>query len=129
MLSGIKSVILLVVIYIVIDVVYLGVIQRSFVTKFFKTINNGEEYINVLPGLVAWTLLGWGMYYFVLSRPGWTMKDVMLLALLVYGVYDFTNVATISKWTWTFVFADILWGIVAMVLVATIYFKLSLEYL
>lgn len=117
---------LLFVILITIDVLYLGVIQKQFISSFFKSANNSNQLnLKWVPGLIAWALLAFGLYYFVLSRPGWTWKDAAILGLVIYGVYDMTNLATLSKWTWNFAIADMIWGAVLMVLVALIYKKIN----
>ena len=45
--------------------------------------------------------------------------DAFLLGIVIYGVYDATNMATIAKWTWKTVIMDTLWG---GVLFATTYY-------
>jgi uncharacterized membrane protein len=32
------------------------------------------------------------------------------VGLFAYGTYDLTNMATLEKWTWTLVIADMIWG-------------------
>lgn len=108
-------------IYITADLIYLGIVQRSFVTSFFSKINNGNLNLRLVPAILSWALLAWGLYYFVLSKPGWTLKDAALLGLLVYGVYDLTNLATLTSWTWNFALADIAWGVIVMAIVALLF--------
>lgn len=103
------------------DLVYLGVIQKEFITRFFTTINRGPMKLQLVPGLLSWALLAWGLYHFVLSRPRWTLIDAALFGLIVYGVYDMTNLATIAGWTWQFAVADMIWGAVLMTIVALIF--------
>jgi uncharacterized membrane protein len=43
-----------------------------------------------------WNAFGWGAIY----------------ALIVYGVYDFTNRGILEKWSLRLTVADIMWGVV-----------------
>jgi uncharacterized membrane protein len=107
-------------VYLALDLLYLGVLQRQKIGDFFNQLNQAPLKVKMVPGLVAWVLLGWGLEHFVLSRTRST-KDAMvqaaLLGLLVYGVYDMTNLATLPRWTLSFSLADMLWGSIVMALV------------
>lgn len=46
---------------------------------------------------------------YLLSRTG-SVRDAFLMGLAVYAVYDFTNLATLSRYELTFALADSLWG-------------------
>ena len=41
-----------------------------------------------------------------------------LFGLVVYGVYDFTNYATLRQWPLVLAFADVAWGVVASAICA-----------
>lgn len=120
-MQNLIQIVTLFVIFVSLDVLYLGVIQKEFISRFFTAVNRGPMKLQLLPGLLSWALLAWGLHYFVLSRPGWTLKDAALLGLVIYGVYDMTNLATITGWTWQFALADMTWGAVLMTLVALIW--------
>jgi uncharacterized membrane protein len=44
---------------------------------------------------------------------------------VLYGFYDLTNMATLSRWTWEMVFTDTLWGTVAAASAAGIGYALK----
>ena len=92
-----------------IDILYLFVIRRSFITSYFSKF--GGDQMSILYGLIAWCLLSFGIEYFIVQNknPFW---NGMLFGLVVYGVYDFTNLATINGWTLNFAIQDILWGMI-----------------
>lgn len=113
-------------VYLAIDAFYLGVVQGEYMKTYFSQFNSSVANLKLAPGLLAWILLGWGLEYFVLSKNyslKKTLQQAALLGILIYGVYDLTNLATISKWTLSFALADILWGAVIMTLVAYIRVK------
>lgn len=107
-------------VYLAIDLLYLGVLQRKKIHGFFSHLTGAPLSVKYVPAAMAWGLLGWGLQHFVLSKSIST-RDAMvqgaLLGLLVYGVYDMTNLATLPRWTWSFSLADTLWGMIVMALV------------
>lgn len=113
-------------VFLAIDAVYLGVIQGEYMKKYFSHLNGSPFKLKLFPGLLAWALLGWGLEHFILSK-GYPLKKTLtqaaLLGILIYGVYDLTNLATISKWTVQFTLMDMIWGGVVMSLVAYIRMK------
>lgn len=40
----------------------------------------------------------------------WTFGSAALLGAFAYGTYEFTNLATLKKWTWQMVAIDVTWG-------------------
>jgi uncharacterized membrane protein len=48
-------------------------------------------------------------YYFVIMK-NLKAKDAFLLGMGIYGVYEFTNLATLSNWPLSLVIMDTLWG-------------------
>lgn len=69
----------------------------------------------------AYALLGAGLWYFV-WRPCRTRaaaaRAAAALALLVYGTYNLTNLATLHAYPVSVALADTAWGLVAFGLVA-----------
>lgn len=69
----------------------------------------------------AYALLVAGMWYFVL-RPSRTRRAAALaataLALLVYGTYNLTNLATLPGWPPSAALVDTAWGVLAFNAVA-----------
>lgn len=112
------SLILTSLIFIIGDALYLGVLRGNEMKKYFEQINgeigiiaNSRQFY--LSALGVWLLLAFGVEYFVLPNST-SKKDAFingaLMGLLVYGVYDLTNLATILKWTPTFALQDVIWG-------------------
>ena len=52
------------------------------------------------------------------------VTDAFLLGVLIYGVYDFTNYATLKKWTLAFSIKDTLWGGTVFTLSTFIIYKI-----
>ena len=65
-----------------------------------------------------------GLYYFIIKdkKP---ILDAFLLGLLVYGVYDLTNLGTLSNWTIKMTVMDTLWGASLFALTTFIAYKIK----
>lgn len=57
-----------------------------------------------------------GLLYFVsvpalnADRPLQALLGGVLIGLMAYGTYEFTNLATLRDWSWNQVIVDTLWG-------------------
>jgi len=78
------------------------------------------------PGVIAcYLLLATGLYVFILRqhRP---LEEAFLFGLVVYGVYDTTNYATLNEYTFNLAITDALWGgILTSLVTASTYFVLK----
>ena len=106
-------------IFLLIDLFWLGVVMKDFyshelgdlarrqgaalaprwgATILVYLLNPGGLVLLVQPLLgvnaTVWQAIGWGALY----------------GLVVYGVYDLTNLAVLEKWTVRMTLADIVWG-------------------
>lgn len=114
------------ILYIVLDLLWLGVIAKSFITKWLAPwMTSG---LKIIPALMVYVLLAAGLTFFVLPRSGtWYMALVWgaVMGLVVYGVYDLTNLSTILGWPIKFVLVDMSWGIVSGAIVAAVTYFIS----
>ena len=112
-----KDLIIIAVTMLVLDFVYLKSISPLFNNMFIEI--QGEPIkIDYLGAFLCYSLLVFGLYYFIV-KDNKSILDAFLLGVLIYGVYDTTNMATIKNWKWKAVFIDTLWG---GVLMSTTYF-------
>ena len=104
-------------VFLAIDLVYLGIIRRDFMFSYFKKINCGQKPVfRMLVGLGAWALLALALERWIIHRRRGrrALLDAALLGLIIYGVYDLSNKATINAWTWMFSIQDMIWGAVLL---------------
>ena len=98
--------------FLVIDIAYLGYLRGNAMKSYFSKFGGYHKNIAVY-GAIAWALLALGTQYFAIdssSNKYQAFTKGALLGLVIYGVYDFTNMATIKGWTHSFVLQDVLWG-------------------
>jgi uncharacterized membrane protein len=60
-----------------------------------------------------------GINYFII-KPRKSVSEAFLLGLVIYGVYETTNYALLSNWSFLTVIIDTLWGGILFALTAFI---------
>ena len=93
---------------VVIDSVYLNII-KSYFLKQITLVQGTPVKLNFLAILLCYIFLVFGINYFII-KPNRSVQDAFLLGLIIYGVYETTNMALFAKWSWLTVLIDTLWG-------------------
>jgi len=106
------------IVFIMIDSVYLNFIKDYFNNQV-KLIQGSSIKINSYAIIICYIILIFGINYFIII-PNRSILDAFLLGLIIYGVYETTNMALFSKWSWTTVLIDTLWGGILFALTTTI---------
>ena len=95
-------------ILIFIDFTYLYLIKDYFNNQI--TIIQGSIIKpNIIAIILCYIFIVFGINYFII-KPNHSIKDAFLLGIIIYGVYETTNMALFSKWKWLTVLIDTLWG-------------------
>ena len=103
-----KSLITITIVLLVLDAIYLKLIANHF-NQLLNNIQGSDLKLKIAPAILCYILLVFSIYHFIVKdkKP---VIDAFLLGIVIYGVYDATNMATIAKWTWKTVIMDTLWG-------------------
>jgi len=96
------------VVLLLIDVSYLYFRRNDF-NIYFLNVQKSPLKFRLSGAILAYILLILGMYYFIIKDKK-SLQDAFLFGVFVYGVYDFTNYATLSNWTLKFSLMDMFWG-------------------
>ena len=85
--------------------------------NMIKNIQKGEPMkTRMIPGIICFFVLAFGYTYFILPRIRDeaiiqdSLKYGAVFGLVVYAVYDLTNLSTFGKYETTTAIVDILWG-------------------
>ena len=111
------------IIFVVLDSIYLNLIKDYF----FKQINLVQKSpikIDFLAILLCYIFLIFGINYFII-QPNRSIQDAFILGIIIYGVYETTNKALLTKWSWLTVIMDTLWGGILFALTTYIIKKIS----
>jgi uncharacterized membrane protein len=119
MLHEIKLYALTLIVFLAVDLTYLGIIMSGFYKSELGALarKSGDALAPVWwAALVVYILIPLGILLFVLPRVDgekWLISALtwgFVYGVVLYGVYDFTNVATLDRWPLKLAFADTLWG-------------------
>ena len=108
------------VIMIALDVTYLYLLGGPPFARMVESIQGSEFRLNILGAVASYLLMLCGLHYFVLSRVSGestgvsVARDAAALGLVIYGVFDSTNMALFSKYKLDMAVADTVWGVFLM---------------
>lgn len=114
---------------VLIDFLWFGVLMKGLYLRELASLarmSNGAFKPLPLPGLLAWAVIPAGIVFFavphltddssVLSVLGWGG----LLGLIMYAMYDMTNLSTLRDYTAKLAVIDVAWGTVLSAFVTTV---------
>lgn len=116
-MNSVKTYIIILFTMLVLDGIYLGIIQKDYLAAKIKEINQDKIVQHPLWSIViTYLAMAFALYYFVLKdledkEQSQIFYETVLLAAVIYIVFDFSMLNLVSNWTSTDAFKDILWGV------------------
>ena len=111
------------IIFVTLDYFYLG-LMRGYFENQVKIVQGSPLKINLLGAIICYIFLITGLNYFII-KPNKSIQDAFLLGIVIYAVFETTNLALFQKWSWLTVFLDTLWGGVLFALTTYLVSKLK----
>jgi uncharacterized membrane protein len=111
------------IIFVTIDYFYLG-LMRGYFENQVKIIQGSPLKMNLLGAIICYIFLISGLNYFII-KPNKSIQDAFLLGLVIYGVFETTNLALFQKWSWLTVLLDTLWGGILFALTTFLVIKIK----
>lgn len=111
--------------YLIFDLPWIGYFGRGLYTSVVKDIQGSTLTPRLAGAVGAYLFLTIGMTYIVIANSKDRIdaaKKGALFGLVLYGVFDFTNLAMFNNWNWTVTVVDIIWGTMLSALVAYLAF-------
>lgn len=105
--------------FVVLDLIWLGGVVKDFNLRQLREIGrieNGAFSVLYAPAAVVYLLMALAVTFFVLPRvavgatSGAVFATGAVMGLIVYGVFDLTNLAILRNYPFTFALADMAWG-------------------
>lgn len=96
------------IVFVILDYLYLG-LMKGYFEKQIQLVQGSTLKINLLGAIICYIFLITGLNYFII-KPNRSVMDAFLFGLVIYAVYETTNLALFTKWSWITVFMDTLWG-------------------
>ena len=111
------------IIFVILDGIYLNLIKNHF-NKQVKAIQGTEIQLNIIATGITYIFLIFGLNYFII-RNHRSVKDAALFGLVIYAVYEFTNLAIFKNWFITSTIIDTTWGAILFGLTTGIVYKVQ----
>jgi uncharacterized membrane protein len=96
------------IVFVLLDYFYLGLMKGYFENQV-KLVQGTPLKMNFLGAIICYIFLIAGLNYFII-KPNKSVQDAFLLGLVIYAVFETTNLALFQKWSWLTVVLDTLWG-------------------
>ena len=96
------------IVFVIIDGIFLTMMKPYFENQVIAVQGSALK-ANITATLLCYVFLIFGIYYFII-QPNKSVQDAFLFGIVVYAVYETTSRALLTKWKWTTVFIDTLWG-------------------
>ena len=112
--------------FLILDALWLGFVMKSFYKEALGVLIKTSP--NLFFALITYLILIFGIVNFVIPKAENSIFKALLFGalfgLVVYGVYDFTNLAVIKDYPLKLAVVDWIWGMVVCGLVSsiTVYF-------
>ena len=118
--------ILCIILFLLIDIPMITIINKKmYMDSFYKInnniINTGKQ--GIVGAILAYILLAFAVYYFIIrDNKLVNISDIFIrgciLGLVIYGVYNTTNLATINNYSIKVSIVDTIWGSLLMGLIS-----------
>uniref|UniRef100_A0A6C0L6Z9 DUF2177 family protein n=1 Tax=viral metagenome TaxID=1070528 RepID=A0A6C0L6Z9_9ZZZZ len=108
MLKSVREVLISIVALLVLDGIYIYLTHKIFADQIVN-VQRVVMTLKPMGALVCYILLIAGLNYFIIQRNR-SIPEAFFLGLVIYGVYDSTNYATLKKWEANVAIMDTLWG-------------------
>ena len=106
------------IVFVIIDGIFLTMMKPYFENQV-KLVQGSTLKVNITATLLCYVFLIFGIYYFII-QPNKSVQDAFLFGIVIYAVYETTSRALLTKWKWTTVIIDTLWGGILFALTAWI---------
>lgn len=107
----------------ILDAIMLGVVRKDFYRAELTRIQNSPVQFRLPPAVLAYGLMILAVYMLAV-QPNQSIQQAglrgALIGLIVYGIYNMTNYATLQRYSFEYVWTDTLWGTILFALAAMV---------
>jgi uncharacterized membrane protein len=111
------------IVLIILDSVYLN-LTGGYFKKQIKAVQGSPLELNLVGAALCYVFIIFGLNYFILKHKK-SVKDAFLLGIVIYAVFELTNLAIFKNWHIMSVLIDTLWGGILFGLTTGIVYKLT----
>ena len=125
-----KILFIIFILLLLIDLPMILFLNKNMYSKQFMRINNEELKLNtraLISGIICYCLITFAIYYFGVKSKN--ILNGFLIGLVIYGVYNTTNLATITNFGIIESIVDTMWGtIVCGVITSIVLYNTNTNY-
>ena len=111
------------IIFVVLDGFYLN-LTKNYFNKQVRSIQGSDIKMNFIAVAITYIFLIYGLNYFIIQKNK-SVKDAALLGLIIYAVYEFTNLSIFTNWALLSTLIDTTWGALLFGLTTAIVYKME----
>jgi len=93
---------------VLLDSVFIMAIKKYFDWQI-TIVQRSQLTLNLSGAVGCYIFLIFAIYHFIIKKNA-SILDAFLLGISIYGVYEFTNYATLKNWRITTIIMDTTWG-------------------
>jgi uncharacterized membrane protein len=90
-----------------------------------RAVQGASIKVDMLAFVLCYIFIAFTLYYFVI-REKKNALYAFLLGISIYAIYELTNKALLTKWKWTTVLLDTLWGGILFMIVFKVFKMIKL---
>ena len=99
---------LIVLLYLIMDFIWINT-NKTLYGDNIKKIQNDEMKVKIVPAVLAYTLLVFNIYTILIPRMK-SELEYAIVGMVIYGVYNMTNQATLKDYPLSISLIDTAWG-------------------
>ena len=111
------------VLFVCIDAIYLN-LMKGYFDKQVKDIQGSVIKLNLVGAFITYIFLIYGLNYFIISKNR-SIGDAFLLGIVIYAVYEFTNLSLFKNWHVLTTILDTTWGGILFALTTFLVYKIK----
>ena len=117
------SILISAIVLIILDSAYLHLMTGYF-KRQVMAVQGSPLQLNLVGAALCYVFIIFGLNYFIIKNKK-SVKDAFLLGIVVYAIFELTNLALFKNWHVMSVLIDTLWGGILFGLTTGIVYKLT----
>jgi len=111
------------VLFVCIDAIYLN-LMKGYFNNQIKQVQGSPVQLNLVGAFLTYIFLIYGLNYFIISKNK-SISDAFLLGIVIYAVYEFTNLSLLKNWHVLTTILDTTWGGILFALTTFLVYKIK----
>jgi len=118
-----NSLLISAVLFVCIDAMYLN-LMKGYFNNQVKQVQGSPIQLNLVGAFLTYIFLIYGLNYFIISKNR-SVSDAFLLGIVIYAVYEFTNLSLLKNWHVLTTILDTTWGGILFALTTFLVYKIK----